>query len=127
MFTLFLFYRESLTFQIIAFDGGFPQPKSDTTNVTIYLQDSPDTPPQFSTDSINASIFENSPLLTYITTVQAVDPDEGEAGEFSFRIDYNHYASLFVINSTTGNSRGISLVLKVFCGKLTRVRHTRVI
>ena len=100
---VFIFYRESLSFQIIALDGGFPQQKTDITNVTIFLLDSPDTPPKFQTYSINVSIFENSPVLTSITTVLAEDPDTGEAGEFAYKIDSTSDASLFVVNSTTGN------------------------
>ena len=76
---------------------------SDTTDIIIYLTDTPDTPPQFETTSIHASIYENLPILTYITTVIAVDPDTGQAGEFYFRINSTFLdGNLFVINSTTG-------------------------
>ena len=102
-FNNFYLFRDTLSFQIIAYDGGFPLPMSDTTDIIIYLTDTPDTPPQFDSPSIHASIYENLPILTYITTVIAVDPDTGQAGEFYFRINSTFLdGNLFVINSTTG-------------------------
>lgn len=99
----FLSFRDTLSFQIIAYDGGFPLPMNETTNIIIFLTDTPDTPPQFESPSIHASIYENLPVQTYITTILAVDPDTGAAGEFSFRINSTVLdGNMFLINSTTG-------------------------
>ena len=89
---------------------------SDTTDIIIYLTDTPDTPPQFETTSIHASIYENLPTLTYITTVIAVDPDTGQAGEFYFRINSTFLdGNLFVINSTTGKIWCFLFTVRSYC------------
>ena len=85
---------------------------NDTSDIIIFLTDTPDTPPQFESPSIHTSIYENLPVLTYLTTVIAVDPDTGPAGEFSFRINSTVLdGNVFVINSTTGKIKCFSLLL----------------
>ncbi|KAI6659268.1 protocadherin Fat 4-like [Oopsacas minuta] len=96
--------RESLSFQIIAYDGGYPVAMNDTTNVTIFLSDSPDTPPQFQSSSINASLQENILPPHFITSIVVTDPDLGDAGLLSLQIDYSALDGiLFILNSTTGD------------------------
>uniref|UniRef100_A0A3Q3E8A2 Protocadherin alpha 8-like n=1 Tax=Labrus bergylta TaxID=56723 RepID=A0A3Q3E8A2_9LABR len=70
---------------VTAVDGGKPQ-RSGTLNVSIVVLDSNDNRPMFSQDTYQIEIYENTPVGTSVTRVQAVDPDEGANGEIEYRL-----------------------------------------
>ncbi|XP_028272750.1 protocadherin alpha-8-like [Parambassis ranga] len=70
---------------VTALDGGKP-PRSGKLNVSITVLDINDNRPSFSQDTYQIEIFENTPVGTTITKVNAVDPDEGINGEIEYSL-----------------------------------------
>uniref|UniRef100_UPI0037E7A9B4 protocadherin alpha-8-like n=1 Tax=Semicossyphus pulcher TaxID=241346 RepID=UPI0037E7A9B4 len=70
---------------VTALDGGKPQ-KSGTLNVSIIVLDSNDNRPMFSQDTYQIEIYENAPVGTTVTRVNAIDPDEGINGEIEYSL-----------------------------------------
>nr|XP_033489321.1 protocadherin gamma-A10-like [Epinephelus lanceolatus] len=68
-----------LSLKLIAVDGGTPQ-RSGTVNVEITVLDVNDNPPVFNQTLYTATVTENAPIGTYITTVNASDADSGSNG-----------------------------------------------
>ncbi|XP_043112460.1 protocadherin gamma-A3-like isoform X3 [Puntigrus tetrazona] len=92
-----------LSLKLIAVDGGNPQ-RSGSVNIDVTVLDVNDNAPVFNQTVYRASVIENAPKGTYITTVNATDADAGLNG----RITYNFYkqkgsaAQLFNIDGDTG-------------------------
>ncbi|XP_059378015.1 protocadherin gamma-A4-like isoform X8 [Carassius carassius] len=92
-----------LSLKLIAVDGGNPQ-RSGSVNIEITVLDVNDNAPVFNQTVYRASVMENAPRGTYITTVSAADADAGLNG----RITYYFYkqkgtaSQLFNIDSDTG-------------------------
>ncbi len=92
-----------LSLKLIAVDGGNPQ-RSGSVNIDVTILDANDNAPVFNQTVYRASVIENAPKGTYITTVNATDADAGSYG----RITYNFYkqkgpaAQFFNIDSDTG-------------------------
>ncbi|XP_035861945.1 protocadherin gamma-A5-like [Sander lucioperca] len=72
-------FKPHLSLKLIAVDGGTPQ-RSGTTNVEITVLDVNDNPPVFNQSLYTATVTENAPIGTYITTVNASDADSGSNG-----------------------------------------------
>uniref|UniRef100_UPI0037E91903 protocadherin alpha-8-like n=1 Tax=Semicossyphus pulcher TaxID=241346 RepID=UPI0037E91903 len=70
---------------VTAVDGGKPQ-KSGTLNVSIIVLDINDNRPTFSQDTYQIEIYENAPLGTTVTRVNAIDPDQGTNGEIDYSL-----------------------------------------
>ncbi|XP_044218801.1 protocadherin alpha-8-like [Thunnus albacares] len=70
---------------ITAVDGGKPQ-RSSSLNVSIIVLDSNDNRPMFSQDTYQIEIYENVPVGTTVTRVNAIDPDEGTNGEIEYSL-----------------------------------------
>ncbi|XP_067454597.1 LOW QUALITY PROTEIN: protocadherin alpha-8-like [Thunnus thynnus] len=70
---------------ITAVDGGKPQ-RSGSLNVSIIVLDSNDNRPMFSQDTYQIEIYENVPVGTTVTRVNAIDPDEGTNGEIEYSL-----------------------------------------
>ncbi|KAM8732969.1 protocadherin gamma-A10-like [Acanthopagrus schlegelii] len=68
-----------LSLKLIAVDGGTPQ-RSGTVNIEITVLDANDNPPVFNQSLYTATVIENAPIGTYITTVNASDADTGSNG-----------------------------------------------
>ncbi|XP_051506056.1 protocadherin gamma-A12-like isoform X13 [Myxocyprinus asiaticus] len=92
-----------LSLKLVALDGGNPQ-RSGSVVIDVTVLDANDNAPVFNQTVYRASVIENAPKGTYITTVNATDADAGSNG----RITYNFYkqkgtaAQLFNIDSNTG-------------------------
>ncbi|XP_061581315.1 protocadherin gamma-A3-like isoform X12 [Cololabis saira] len=71
--------KPHLSLRLIAVDGGSPQ-RSGTVNIEITVLDANDNPPVFNQSMYKASVVENAPLGTYVTTVNASDADSGSNG-----------------------------------------------
>ncbi|XP_075959874.1 protocadherin alpha-8-like [Anarhichas minor] len=70
---------------VTAVDGGKPQ-RSGTLNVSIIVLDVNDNRPIFSQDTYQIEIYENVPVGTTVTRVNATDPDEGTNGEIEYSL-----------------------------------------
>ncbi|XP_071254527.1 protocadherin gamma-A10-like isoform X18 [Salvelinus alpinus] len=92
-----------LSLKLIAVDGGDPQ-RSGTVNIEITVLDANDNAPVFNQSVYRATVMENAPKGTYITTVNASDADGGSNGEiaYSFSKLKGSIADIFIINENTG-------------------------
>ncbi|KAM9849745.1 uncharacterized protein ACBR49_007036 [Aulostomus maculatus] len=70
---------------VTAVDGGKPH-RSGTFNVSVIVLDSNDNPPVFSQDTYQILIFENVPVGTIVTRLNATDADEGANREIEYSL-----------------------------------------
>ncbi len=90
-------------------DNGTP-PQTSETLITITVTDENDNAPQFLQEKFTGKLAEASKPTRLISTVLAIDPDQGSNAEFSYAIENTNPETAgewFSINSTTGD---ISLV-----------------
>nr|XP_046152235.1 protocadherin gamma-A5-like [Oncorhynchus gorbuscha] len=92
-----------LSLKLIAVDGGNPQ-RSGTVNIEITVLDANDNAPVFNQSVYRATVMENAPKGTYITTVNASDADSGSNGivMYYFSNLKENLADIFDIDETTG-------------------------
>uniref|UniRef100_A0A3Q1CVJ5 Cadherin domain-containing protein n=1 Tax=Amphiprion ocellaris TaxID=80972 RepID=A0A3Q1CVJ5_AMPOC len=95
--------KPHLSLKLIAVDGGTPQ-RSGTVNIEITVLDANDNPPVFNQSLYKATVAENAPLGTYITTVNASDADSGSNGlvTYTFSNVKGKSAEKFEIDSVSG-------------------------
>uniref|UniRef100_A0A3P8T2H5 Cadherin domain-containing protein n=1 Tax=Amphiprion percula TaxID=161767 RepID=A0A3P8T2H5_AMPPE len=95
--------KPHLSLKLIAVDGGTPQ-RSGTVNIEITVLDVNDNPPVFNQSLYKATVAENAPLGTYITTVNASDADSGSNGlvTYTFSNVKGKSAEKFEIDSVSG-------------------------
>ncbi|XP_056151776.1 protocadherin gamma-A3-like [Lampris incognitus] len=92
-----------LSLKLIATDGGHPQ-RSGTVNIEIAVLDANDNAPVFNQAVYRATVVENAPMGTYITTVNATDADSGSNGlvTYAFSNLKGNLEDVFDIDKTTG-------------------------
>eukprot|EP00063_Salmo_salar_P080613 XP_014055448.1 PREDICTED: protocadherin gamma-A10-like isoform X7 [Salmo salar] len=92
-----------LSLKLIAVDGGNPQ-RSGSVNIEITVLDANDNAPVFNQSVYRATVMENAPKDTYITTVNASDADSGSNGQitYSFSKLKGSIADIFVIDKDIG-------------------------
>ncbi|KAM3613348.1 uncharacterized protein V6R79_024569 [Siganus canaliculatus] len=95
--------KPRLSLKLIAVDGGTPQ-KSGTVNIEITVLDVNDNAPVFNQSLYSATVVENAPVGTYITTVNATDADSGSNGlvTYSFSNVKGKTGEIFEIDSSSG-------------------------
>ncbi|XP_059202445.1 protocadherin gamma-A2-like [Centropristis striata] len=93
--------HEHISLTLTALDGGEPQ-LSGTMQIIITVLDVNDNPPVCSKPEYKASVTENAPVGTVITTVRATDIDKGNNGMVTYRISKSGAASLFEIDANNG-------------------------
>ncbi|XP_060764970.1 protocadherin beta-16-like isoform X2 [Neoarius graeffei] len=95
--------QERLTLLLTAMDGGEPV-LSGTVQIHVTVLDVNDNPPVFMQKIYKASIIENSPKGTKLTTVSASDADEGTNGEVTYYISNTDKSvkDVFTINQNNG-------------------------
>ncbi|XP_074505721.1 protocadherin alpha-8-like [Sebastes fasciatus] len=89
---------------VTAVDGGKP-PRSGTLNVSIIVLDTNDNRPIFNQDTYQIEIYENVPVGTTVTRVNATDPDEGNNGEIEYSLGKTlprKVYDIFELDSLTG-------------------------
>nr|XP_046263000.1 protocadherin alpha-8-like [Scatophagus argus] len=89
---------------VTAVDGGKPQ-RSGTLNVSITVLDINDNRPVFSQNTYQIEIYENIPVGTTLTRVNAVDPDEGTNGEIEYSLSKalaRKIYDIFELDSSSG-------------------------
>ncbi|XP_061581311.1 protocadherin gamma-A5-like isoform X9 [Cololabis saira] len=92
-----------LSLKLIAVDGGTPQ-RSGTINIDITVLDNNDNAPVFNQSVYKATIMENSPRDTYVTTVNASDADDGLNSIVTYYFsDFNGaLGELFTVDEKSG-------------------------
>ncbi|XP_069027748.1 protocadherin gamma-A5-like isoform X5 [Embiotoca jacksoni] len=92
-----------LSLKLIAVDGGTPQ-RSGTVNIEITVLDANDNAPVFNQSVYKATVTENSPRDTYVTSVNASDADFGTNSIVTYQFsDLNSGLSdFFMIEDKTG-------------------------
>ncbi|XP_041929629.1 protocadherin 2 gamma 28 isoform X30 [Alosa sapidissima] len=100
--------QDEVALILTAVDGGNP-PKSGTVAIHITVLDANDNAPLFSRSVYKASLPENSPLDTLVTTVNATDADDGANGEvfYEFSLLSNKARGSFSLNTKTGEIKVI--------------------
>ncbi|KAF3838405.1 hypothetical protein F7725_010173 [Dissostichus mawsoni] len=93
--------NEHISLILTALDGGEPQ-LSGTMQIIITVLDANDNPPVCSKPEYKASVTENAPVGTVITTVRATDIDKGNNGIVTYMISKSGAAGLFTIDANTG-------------------------
>ncbi|XP_030594776.1 protocadherin beta-16-like isoform X42 [Archocentrus centrarchus] len=98
--------NEHFSLVLTAVDGGEPQ-LSGTMQVQITVLDVNDNAPVFTQSVYKATVAENSPRGTVVTTVSASDADHGSNGRirYSIRNTLDDVRQLFEVNENTGEVR----------------------
>uniref|UniRef100_A0A8C9XJ51 Cadherin domain-containing protein n=1 Tax=Sander lucioperca TaxID=283035 RepID=A0A8C9XJ51_SANLU len=96
--------QEQISLVLTAVDGGEPQ-MSGTMLIVITVLDVNDNAPVFTQLTYKATVTENSPKGTIVTTVTASDADQGSNGKITYSITNTErlLSELFKINSKTGD------------------------
>ncbi|XP_045080328.1 protocadherin beta-16-like isoform X25 [Coregonus clupeaformis] len=100
--------QQEVTLILTAVDGGTPQ-RSGTVVIHVTVLDANDNIPVFTQNAYKVSLPENSPLGTVVSTVTAIDADEGPNGDVTYELSRisNKAGKLFSINKTTGEIKVI--------------------
>ncbi|XP_034399780.1 protocadherin gamma-A2-like [Cyclopterus lumpus] len=93
--------HEHISLILTALDSGEPQ-LSGTMQIIITVMDANDNPPVCSKPEYKASVTENAPDGTVITTVRATDIDKGNNGIVTYMISKSGAAGLFEIDAKNG-------------------------
>ncbi|XP_039670044.1 protocadherin beta-16-like [Perca fluviatilis] len=93
----------NLSLKLIAVDGGTPQ-RSGTVNIDITVLDVNDNAPVFNQSVYKATVMENSPRDTYVTTVNASDADLGSNSIVTYYLSdlSNGLSDLFTVDEKSG-------------------------
>lgn len=90
--------------KVIAYDGGFPQ-NTGFLHVDIIVLDANDNCPVFDSNTYEASLVENSPLLTRVLQVHATDQDVGINAILTYYLSatsQSNYGKTFSVDNVTG-------------------------
>ncbi|XP_061581329.1 protocadherin beta-16-like isoform X26 [Cololabis saira] len=93
--------NEHLSLTLTALDGGEPQ-LTGTMQILITVLDVNDNSPVCSKPEYKASVKENAPVGTLITTVKATDKDKGNNGKIMYTISKIGSTNIFEMNSDSG-------------------------
>ncbi|XP_029918237.1 protocadherin beta-16-like isoform X17 [Myripristis murdjan] len=95
--------QEQISLLLTGTDGGEPQ-MSGTMQIYVNVLDANDNAPVFTKPVYKATVTENSPRGTSITTVSAFDKDRGSNGEISYAISNSkrRLTDLFQIDMKSG-------------------------
>ncbi|XP_035377271.1 protocadherin gamma-A3-like isoform X7 [Electrophorus electricus] len=92
-----------LSLKLVAVDGGIPQ-RSGSVSIDVTVLDVNDNAPVFNQTVYRASVVENAPKGTYITTLNATDADSGSNGKITFYFSKlkGNVADIFNIDEISG-------------------------
>ncbi|XP_036933958.1 protocadherin beta-15-like [Acanthopagrus latus] len=95
--------QQEMKLLLTAVDGGSPQ-RSGTVVIHVIVLDANDNAPVFTEAVYTATLPENSPMKTPVTTVRASDADEGVNGEVTYEISRisDKSRNLFSLDEKTG-------------------------
>ncbi|XP_066573597.1 protocadherin gamma-A4-like [Amia ocellicauda] len=95
--------QEDISLLLTAIDGGDPQ-MSGTVTIHITVLDANDNAPVFTQSVYKASVKENVPKDTLITTVSALDADKGANGQVTYYVSHLNDAlsNVFKLDPVSG-------------------------
>ncbi len=96
--------HDTVRLRISARDGG-PNPKWAFSEIKITITDENDEPPRFESQKIILHVAEDSSIGTLLTTLSAVDHDQGTNGSISYYLDAGaeeSYPGVFQLDPSTG-------------------------
>ncbi|XP_030000837.1 protocadherin beta-16-like [Sphaeramia orbicularis] len=95
--------QEHISLVLTAVDGGEPQ-MSGAMQIDITVLDVNDNAPVFTQPTYKATVTENSPKGTVVTTVTASDADQGSNGKVTYSITnrLDDVRRLFIVNKDNG-------------------------
>lgn len=96
--------RDGVRLRISARDGG-PNPKWAFSEIKITILDENDESPRFELEEMNVSLAETVPIGSTITTLIAIDNDQGTNGSVTYHLDSStqeHYPGMFHLNPNSG-------------------------
>ncbi|XP_062281213.1 protocadherin beta-15-like [Scomber scombrus] len=95
--------QQEMKLLLTAVDGGSPQ-RSGTVVIHVIVLDANDNAPVFTQSEYTATLSENSPLKTPITTVSASDADDGVNGEVTYEFSRlsDKSQKMFSLDQKTG-------------------------
>ena len=76
--------------------------RSSLVDIFVRILDENDNNPMFSSDILNLTVLENSPIGTQIALIEATDADSGENGKITYLIDKMSAKGVFLIDANTG-------------------------
>ncbi|XP_078145395.1 protocadherin beta-16-like [Centroberyx gerrardi] len=103
--------QQEISLILTAVDGGEPQ-LSGTVQIQVTVLDANDNAPAFTQSMYKASLVENSPKGSLLTTVTATDIDQGSNGLVTYSISGNtdEILDLFEVDGTSGKVRLIGKI-----------------
>ncbi|KPP57077.1 protocadherin beta-16-like, partial [Scleropages formosus] len=103
--------QDQMRLLLTAMDGGDP-PMSGTIQIYITVIDANDNAPVFTQAVYKATVTENSPKGTVLTTVTATDLDDGSYGKVVYSISNarKNWAELFQIDEANGEIKVIGKI-----------------
>ncbi len=103
--------QHEITLVLTAIDGGDPQ-LSGSIEIHITVLDANDNAPVFLQSVYKATVTENAPKDTLVSTVSANDPDEGINGKIEYSIAnmQDDDQQLFVINQDNGQVKVVGII-----------------
>ncbi|XP_073730300.1 protocadherin gamma-A11-like [Misgurnus anguillicaudatus] len=94
--------KDQLSLLLTAVDGGQP-PLSSTVRIHVTVLDNNDNPPVFTQRVYKATLLENSPKDSFITSVSASDADAGSNGIVTyFMSNTEGFNDLFMVDARSG-------------------------
>ena len=87
---------------VLATDGGTPPQRTNAT-VTVLVGDLNDNRPEFSPQSLTATIPENARLTTIVLTLNATDQDSGSNGDVKYIITSSTANFPFLLDQSSGD------------------------
>lgn len=94
--------QQTYRLMFYAQDFDTKNPLSTNQMLTINVLDENDNHPKFSTSFYHLKINENNPINSFVTQIEAFDPDSGENGRLTYEIQSNETSLPFYIDSNTG-------------------------
>ncbi|XP_051506086.1 protocadherin beta-16-like isoform X42 [Myxocyprinus asiaticus] len=103
--------QQDIVLVLTAFDGGDPQ-LSGSIEIRINVLDANDNPPVFTQSMYKATVTENAPKYTIVSTVSATDSDEGINGKIEYSIAnmQDDARQLFDINKDNGQVSVVGVI-----------------
>ncbi|XP_074647720.1 cadherin-23-like [Tubulanus polymorphus] len=93
--------QSTITFKVVATETQTTEKRSSSADIVLSITDVNDHFPVFSKQSYDATVPENSPKGTSITTITATDSDKGINGKITYSL-VGSSASKFTVNPNTG-------------------------
>ena len=90
-----------ITFTVSVHDNGNPR-LQDTATIEVTLEDTNDSPPEFTQNTYEASLYESAEINTLVVRISASDKDDGDNARISYIILSGNDGNRFTIDDVSG-------------------------